>query len=161
MAMQLNKKQEDSSSSENSNPRIIEDYSSDDEKAPSRGDIDHTYNPYSFKKLEQAIFKKPPSMQQQQFDFPIQKPVKSKMIVVETMECVNQQYKCGQTDWTMDLPKFNFLPPEDEEEEEETDNYGYRGNHINIEDDDDDDEGYSQPNQEIINIEDIQIKQEQ
>ena len=80
------------------------------------------------------------------------------MIVVETMDCVNQQYKCGQTDWTMDLPKFNFLPPEDEEEDEDN---GYRGgNHINIEDDDDDD-GDSQPNQEIINIEDIKIKQEQ
>jgi hypothetical protein len=57
----------------------------------------------------------------------------------------------------MDLPKFNFLPPEDEEEEEEADNYGYRGNHIKIEDDDDD-EGNSLPNQEIINIEDIKIK---
>lgn len=79
------------------------------------------------------------------------------MIVVETMDCVNQQYKCGQTDWTMDLPKFNFLPPEDEEEDEDN---GYRGgNHINIEDDDDDSD--SQPNQEIINIEDIKIKQEQ
>lgn len=51
MAMQHRKKSE-SSSSEASNPRIIEDYSSDDDKAPSRGDIDHTYNPYSFKKLE-------------------------------------------------------------------------------------------------------------
>lgn len=58
----------------------------------------------------------------------------------------------------MDLPKFNFLPPEDEEEEEDADNYGYRGNHIKIEDDDDDDEANSLPNQEIINIEDIKIK---
>lgn len=84
------------------------------------------------------------------------------MIVVETLDCVNQQYKCGQTDWTMDLPKFNFLPPEDEEEEDENDSYGYRGNHINIEDDDDDDgeEVESKPNKEIINIEDIQIKEQ-
>lgn len=59
------------------------------------------------------------------------------MIVVETLACSNQPYKCGQTDWTMDLPKFNFLPPEDEEEEdEENDSYGYRGHNIKIEDDD-------------------------
>ena len=143
MAMQLNKKQEDnSSSSEDSNQRIIEDYSSDDDQGPSRGDIDHTYNPYSFKKLEQAIFKKP-AAKLQKIDLPViqKQPVKSKMIVVETMDCVNQQYKCGQTDWTMDLPKFNFLPPEDEEEEDdENDHYGYRGNHINIEDDEDEEE---------------------
>jgi hypothetical protein len=39
-----------------------DDDSSSDESLPKlggRGDIDHTYNPYSFKKLEKAIFKKP------------------------------------------------------------------------------------------------------
>ncbi len=36
--------------------------SDSDESLPKlggRGDIDHTYNPYSFKKIEKAIFKKP------------------------------------------------------------------------------------------------------
>jgi hypothetical protein len=55
MALQHRKKSPANSSSSNENQRIIEDYSSDE----GRSDIDHTYNPYSFKKLEQAIFKKP------------------------------------------------------------------------------------------------------
>jgi hypothetical protein len=41
----------------------LESSESDDDDSSylksGRGDIDHTYNPYSFKKLEQAIFKKP------------------------------------------------------------------------------------------------------
>ena len=44
-----------SSSSDDSNN------SDSDESLPKlgrRGDIDHTYNPYSFKKIEKAIFKK-------------------------------------------------------------------------------------------------------
>jgi hypothetical protein len=57
-AMQQNhkNKQENSASSSHSSvkQRMKEDYTSSDEddRAPSRGDIDHTYNPYSFKKLE-------------------------------------------------------------------------------------------------------------
>ncbi len=87
------------------------------------------------------------------------------MIVVETLNCTNQPYKCGQTDWTMDLPKFNFLPPEDDEDEEEGDDEsdGYNGQVIKIEEDEDfeeEDRG-SFKQKEIINIEDIKIKHEQ
>ena len=47
MNKQVKKKDESSSSSESS-----DDSSSDDDR------VDHTYNPYSFKKIENAIFNK-------------------------------------------------------------------------------------------------------
>jgi|LakMenEpi03Aug12_release.lakeMendotaPanAssembly.Ray.scaffolds.fasta_scaffold3176872_1 hypothetical protein len=55
----------------------------------------------------------------------------------------------------MDLPKFNFLPQEDEEEED--DSYGDCGEHI----EEDEEEGDDKPGNNIINIEDINLKQDQ
>jgi hypothetical protein len=59
----LNKKLPRIPSSSSSSDRSSGDSGSDNDAAHAnlggRGDIDHTYNPYSFKKLEKAIFKKP------------------------------------------------------------------------------------------------------
>ncbi len=48
-----------SSSSDKSSAYSDSDNDATHAKLGGRGDIDHTYNPYSFKKLEKAIFKKP------------------------------------------------------------------------------------------------------
>ena len=59
----LNKKLPRIPSSSSSSDKSSGDSDSDNDathaKLGGRGDIDHTYNPYSFKKLEKAIFKKP------------------------------------------------------------------------------------------------------
>ena len=53
------------------------------------------------------------------------------------------------------MPKFNYDRIDEDEESDDEDG----GHHINIEEDDDDEEGQnSQVGQEIIKIEDIQIK---
>jgi hypothetical protein len=58
----LNKKLPRIPSSSSSSDGISDDSNSVNEKThdkiDSLGDIDHTYNPYSFKKIEKAIFKK-------------------------------------------------------------------------------------------------------
>lgn len=48
-----------SSSSSSDDESSDDDADASNPKLSGRGDIDHTYNPYSFKKLEKAIFKKP------------------------------------------------------------------------------------------------------
>ena len=54
----------------------------------------------------------------------------------------------------MDMPKFNYDRIDEDEESDDGDG----GHHINIEDDDDEEYQNSQVGQEIIKIEDIQIK---
>jgi len=49
------------SSSSSSDESSLDSYSGNEESKDKRGDIDHTYNPYSFKKIEKSIFKKPVS----------------------------------------------------------------------------------------------------
>lgn len=58
----INKKLPKIPSSSSSSDNSSDDSDSDADQTrnfDARGDIDHTYNPYSFKKLEKAIFKKP------------------------------------------------------------------------------------------------------
>ena len=84
--------------------------SSSESSEEGRGDIDHTYNPYSFKKLEKAIFAHKKTLARVAED---EEEVK---IVVEAVGA-----RPGKTDWTMDLPKINYDYDDEEEEDEEED----------------------------------------
>ena len=72
----------------------------------SSGDVDHTYNPYSFKKLEKAIFNQ---------KRPAQAIVEEEeeKIILQSLE----EARRGKTDWTMDLPKINYGADDDDDDE--------------------------------------------
>lgn len=83
--------------------------------------IDHTYNPYSFKKLEKAIFRKkegpykltkvieePQIMRGSERNEELEE--EESRIVLATI----QESRKGKTDWTMDLPKINYKAYEDD-----------------------------------------------
>ncbi|TNV85363.1 hypothetical protein FGO68_gene3239 [Halteria grandinella] len=107
-----------------------EQSSSEDSCSDSRGDIDHTYNPYSLKKLEKAIFSKkiqnqPSQKAKPNYEIEQTKPKvvsealnerQQDPIVVTLLKDEENQTRRGKTDWTMDLPQINYDDSEDEDD---------------------------------------------
>ncbi|CDW79743.1 UNKNOWN [Stylonychia lemnae] len=164
----VNKQVKNSSKSSSSSSRS-RDSDSDDENG-----VDHTYNPYSFKKIEQAIFKRKPttdnikqgntSIIKEQPRHEEESSRKKKIVESENedddeSEEEKERQKIivqlrndrqGKTDWTMDLPKIQYAADDEDDDDEDV-----LSNNLSDDDDDmdsDDDKEFAKKYKPSVKI---------